>query len=164
MAAEMHTTPLRVSRLATNAMRLMLVSLSSRLNPSPLLKCVRTISPSRISTLRPCCFKRCSIISARVLFPEPERPVNHIVKPLLAIYGIFSLYICSSGGAWRPQGAPLHVRPPSVILSPSLRSRVNSAKDLSPGRAQILRCAQDDSSAEGNAYEPLRLPSVILSI
>src|SRR5216117_2633349 len=88
MAAEMHTTSLRVSRLATNAMRLMLVSRSSRLNPSPLLKCVRTISPSRISTLHPRSFKRCSMISERVLFPEPESPVNQIVKPLFAIYGI----------------------------------------------------------------------------
>jgi len=35
-------------------------------------------------------------------------------------------------------------RPPAVILS--------AAKDLSPGRAQILRCAQDDSSASVNAY------------
>ena|SRR5712691_5094188 len=35
-------------------------------------------------------------------------------------------------------------RPPSVILS--------GAKDLSPGRAQILRSAQDDSSASVNAY------------
>ena len=32
--------------------------------------------------------------------------------------------------------------PPSVILS--------AAKDLSLGRAQILRCAQDDSRAEVN--------------
>jgi len=28
------------------------------------------------------------MISERVLFPEPESPVNQIVKPLFAIYGI----------------------------------------------------------------------------
>src|SRR6266516_431888 len=88
MAAEMHTTLLRVSRLVTNAMRFILVSRSSRLKPSLLLKCVRTISLSRISTLYPRSFKRCSMISERVLFPEPESPVNQIVKPLFAIYGI----------------------------------------------------------------------------
>ena len=35
-------------------------------------------------------------------------------------------------------------RPPSVIL--------RCAQDLSLGRAQILRCAQNDSSASVNAY------------
>src|SRR5712691_3100157 len=29
---------------------------------------------------------------------------------------------------------------------------LSAAKELSPGRAQILRCAQDDSSASVNAY------------
>ena len=46
----------------------------------------------------------------------------------------------------------LYGRPPSVILS--------AAKDLSLGRAQILRCAQDDSSAEvhvSGAYPALEV-------
>src|SRR5437879_6494919 len=85
----MHITPLRVSRLATNAMRFMLVSRSSRLKPNPLLKCVRTISPSSTSTLSPCSLKRHSMISERVLFPEPERPVNQMVKPVFVMYALF---------------------------------------------------------------------------
>src|SRR5438270_6485576 len=67
-------------------MRLMLVSRSSRLKPSPLLKCVRTISPSSTSTLRPRSRRRCSIISERVLLPAPESPVNQIVNPVFAMY------------------------------------------------------------------------------
>src|SRR5947209_5284216 len=82
-------TPLRGSRLHTKAMRLMLVSRSSRLKPNPLLKCVRTISPSRTSTLRSCSLKRHSMISERVLFPEPERPVNQMVKPVFVMYALF---------------------------------------------------------------------------
>src|SRR5436305_1490647 len=84
MAAEMQTTLLRVSREQTKPMRLMLVSRSSRLKPRPLLKCVRTISPSSTSTLRPRSFRRFSMISERVLFPAPESPVNQIVNPVLA--------------------------------------------------------------------------------
>src|SRR5579863_6024239 len=89
----MQTTPLRVKRPHTKAIRLMLVSRSSRLKPRPLLRCVRTISPSSTSTLRPRSFKRCSIISDRVLLPEPERPVNQIVKPLFAMLFMFSLML-----------------------------------------------------------------------
>jgi len=36
-----------------------------------------------------------------------------------------------------------------VTLSPSLRSRVNSAKDLRLARREILRCAQDDTTGFG---------------
>src|SRR5579863_6819714 len=105
----MQTTPLRVKRPHTKAIRLMLVSRSSRLKPRPLLKCVRTISPSSTSTLRPHCFKRCSIISDRVLLPEPERPVNQMVKPVDAIYEFLSF--CAAlkrfplhiGRDWNPQ-------------------------------------------------------------
>ncbi len=35
---------------------------------------------------------------------------------------------------------------------------LSAAKDLSLGRAQILRCAQDDSSAEVNAYGVVTTP------
>src|SRR6266446_597808 len=79
----MHTTPLRVSRLATNAMRLMLVSRSSRLKPSPLLKCVRTTSPSSTSTFIPYSLRRFSSSWAIVLFPAPESQVSQIVHPLV---------------------------------------------------------------------------------
>src|SRR2546428_2969658 len=89
-------TPLRVSRPQTNAMRLIFVSRSSRLKPRPLLKCVRTISPSRTSTLRPCALKRSSMISERVLLPAPERPVNQIVKPVFTMY--FSLCMLVTNG------------------------------------------------------------------
>src|SRR5439155_4701406 len=98
----MHTTPLRVRRLHTKAMRLMLVSRSSRLKPSPLLKCVRTISPSSTSTLCPRSFRHCLMISARVLLPEPESPVNQSVKPVCAI----ACFLLS--GIQNVFGPPLH--------------------------------------------------------
>src|SRR5437660_5939359 len=93
MAAEMHATPLRVSRPQTKAMRLMLISRSSLLKPRPLLKCVRTISPSRISTLRPRALRRSSIASESVLLPAPESPVNQIVKPLFVDMKRFFLQV-----------------------------------------------------------------------
>src|SRR5713226_9749213 len=56
----------------------------------------------------------------------------------------------------RPPGSNIETiksalpRPPAVILS--------AAKDLRPGRVQILRCAQDDSRAEVHAYGVPLLP------
>src|SRR5450759_4737793 len=97
MAAEMQTTLLRVKSAQTKPMRLILVSRSSRLKPRPLLKCVRTISPSSTSTLRPRSFRRFSMISERVLFPAPESPVNQIVNPVFATnsfssYALYALF------------------------------------------------------------------------
>src|SRR3989338_1429425 len=66
-------------------MRLMFVSRSSLLKPSPLLRLVRTSSPSRISTLTP---RRRSSSATRVEnvdLPAPESPVNHSVNPLCSI-------------------------------------------------------------------------------
>src|SRR6266851_3061385 len=85
MAAEMHATSLRVSRPHTKAIRLMLISRSSLLKPSPLLRWVRTISPSSISTLRPRALRRCSMTSESVLLPAPESPVNQMVNPIFAM-------------------------------------------------------------------------------
>src|SRR3989338_4139470 len=66
-------------------MRLMFVSRSSLLKPSPLLRLGRTSSPSRISTLTP---RRRSSSATRVDnvdLPAPESPVNHSVNPLCSI-------------------------------------------------------------------------------
>src|SRR5438034_3519648 len=78
-------TPLRVRRAHTKAIRLMLVSRSARLKPRPLLKWVRTTSPSSTSTLRPRALRRCSTAWARVLLPALGRPVNQMVTPLLVM-------------------------------------------------------------------------------
>src|SRR6266704_2409810 len=83
IAAEILITPFRVSRPHTKAIRLMLVSRSSRLKPSPLLKCVRTTSPSSASTFIPYSLRRFSSSWAIVLFPAPESPVSQIVHPLV---------------------------------------------------------------------------------
>src|SRR6266702_7097962 len=93
MAAEMQVIPLRVRRLHTKAMRLMLVSRSSRLKPSPLLRWVRTMSPSSTSTLRPHALSLCSMSLDSVLLPAPESPVNQSVKPLFDIFLLSSLII-----------------------------------------------------------------------
>src|SRR5262245_35234392 len=87
IAAAMQTVLLRARRLATKPMRRMFVSRSSLLNPRPLLRFVRTTSPSSSSTVMP----RLSIVFwiffARVVLPAPESPVNQIVKPVVAMGG-----------------------------------------------------------------------------
>src|SRR6476659_2865208 len=62
-------------------MRRMLVSRSSLLNPNPLLRLVRTSSPSRISTRLPCACSFPITALARVDLPAPDKPVNHKVNP-----------------------------------------------------------------------------------
>src|SRR6185436_13537261 len=62
-------------------MRSMFVSRSSFENPSPFERCVRTTSPSRYSTSRPRFSSSGPTISAIVVLPAPERPVNHRVNP-----------------------------------------------------------------------------------
>src|SRR5574341_1365517 len=62
-------------------MRRILVSRSSLENPNPLLKFVRTTSPSSTSTLPPRAFNIGTSCSVIVDFPAPERPVNQMVQP-----------------------------------------------------------------------------------
>src|ERR687893_1035659 len=81
MAETITPTPLRVSSSATKPMRRTFMSLSSLLKVRPLLRLVRTMSPSRTSTLPNLCLSSLSTISAMVVFPAPERPVNHSVNP-----------------------------------------------------------------------------------
>src|SRR5215210_1466479 len=81
MAETMTATPLRVRRLATKPMRNTFMLRSSLEKPRPLERLVRTMSPSRTSTLSPLSLSSCSTISATVVLPAPERPVNHRVKP-----------------------------------------------------------------------------------
>src|SRR5438067_9363672 len=61
----------------------MLVSRSALEKPSPAERLVRTSSPSRISTSRPCERSSCSTRRARVVLPAPESPVNQITKPAI---------------------------------------------------------------------------------
>src|SRR5918998_3751952 len=81
MAETITATPLRVSRLATKPMRNTFILRSSLEKPRPLDRLVRTMSPSRTSTLRPLSLSSLSTISATVVLPAPERPVNHNVNP-----------------------------------------------------------------------------------
>src|SRR5215216_42616 len=81
MAETITPTPLRVSNSATKPILRMLVSLSSREKPRPLERLVRTMSPSRTSTWPNLVRSSLSTISAMVVLPAPERPVNHSVKP-----------------------------------------------------------------------------------
>src|SRR5918997_5722405 len=81
MAETITPTPLRVSNSATKPILRMFVSLSSREKPRPLERLVRTMSPSRTSTLPNLCLSSFSTISLIVVLPAPESPVNHSVKP-----------------------------------------------------------------------------------
>src|ERR671915_2541691 len=91
MAAQITAAPCRVSREATQPMRSMFVSRSSLENPRPFERCVRTTSPSRYSTRWPRRSSSGPTISAIVVLPAPDRPVNQSVKPLdiflLALFG-----------------------------------------------------------------------------
>ena len=77
----MVATPLRVSRSATNPIRMMFMSRSSLENPSPFERVWRTTSPSKISVLRPRAWNSWYSISAIVDLPAPDRPVNQTVNP-----------------------------------------------------------------------------------
>src|SRR3712207_386596 len=77
----MTAAPWRVSREATQPIRSMFVSRSSFEKPRPFERWVRTVSPSRYSTMQPRSSSagptRCAIVD----LPAPERPVNQSVKP-----------------------------------------------------------------------------------
>src|SRR5687768_6146408 len=93
MAETITPTPLRVRRSATKPILSTLVSLSSREKPRPLERLVRTMSPSRTSIL-PCLWRSSrSTMSAMVVLPAPERPVNHSVKPRPYLLAPFSITI-----------------------------------------------------------------------
>src|ERR1051325_10824514 len=82
----MAITPLRDKSSHTKPIRRIFSSRSSLLNPSPLERCVRTTSPSRTSTFAPIERRRSSSSFEIVLFPAPDMPVNHRVKPLCTPY------------------------------------------------------------------------------
>src|SRR6188508_1970242 len=63
----------------------MFVSRSSFEKPSPFERCWRTASPSRYSTSRPRRSSSGPTISAIVVFPAPDKPVNQSVKPALQL-------------------------------------------------------------------------------
>src|SRR5829696_1310846 len=81
MALTITPTPLRVRRFATKPMRSTFIFRSSLEKVRPFERLVLTISPSRTSTCRSLSRSSCSTISEMVVFPDPERPVNHNVNP-----------------------------------------------------------------------------------
>src|ERR1035441_7612535 len=82
MAAATAITPLRASNSQTKPMRRTFSSRSSLLKPRPFDRCVRTTSPSSISTRAPNWRSFSSSKREIVLLPAPLMPVNHNVKPL----------------------------------------------------------------------------------
>ena len=81
IAAAITAPPWRVRREATQPIRSMFVSRSSFEKPRPFERCVRTVSPSRYSTIRPRRSSSGPTTWAIVDLPDPERPVNQSVKP-----------------------------------------------------------------------------------
>src|SRR5215211_1969570 len=106
IAAVITGTPFRDSRLATKAIRRMLVSRSSFEKPSPLERFSRTTSPSSTSSFEPrlrSSLTRCVVI---VDLPEPESPVNHRQKPVSlpsAIVGVLLVGIDEDVGNLFPR-------------------------------------------------------------
>src|ERR671916_2161648 len=125
---------------------------SSRPKPRPLERLVRTMSPSRTSTRLPRSRSSRSTMSAMVVLPAPDRPVNHSVKPrpcllsyLLAPFSITILLIerllnvielilpaeerCpyrigSSGCLDRPHPQDFSLSPCSGLLDQNRRGRI----------------------------------------
>src|SRR5215217_3647447 len=81
MAETTTPTPLRVRRFATKPILKTFMFRSSLEKLRPLERLVLTISPSRTSTGRSLFLSSRSTSSEMVVFPEPDRPVNHSVKP-----------------------------------------------------------------------------------
>ena len=81
MSETMAFTPFRVNNLHTYIILLLWVSLSSLLKPRPLLRFLRTLSPSKSSTFSLLAFSSRSTFWAIVVFPEPGRPVSQTTKP-----------------------------------------------------------------------------------
>src|SRR5919199_3799928 len=77
----MTATPLRVRRFATKPIRSTFMFLSSLEKVRPLERLVLTMSPSRTSTGRSLFLSSRSTISAIVVLPAPDSPVNHSVNP-----------------------------------------------------------------------------------
>src|SRR3712207_122645 len=144
MAETITATPLRVSNSATKPMRRMLMSLSSLLKLRPLERLVRTTSPSRTSTRWPLSLSSFSTISLVVVFPDPERPVNHSVKPR-SFSGVrpYSFFIASSlihrfqaevsGDLANCASQGRRGRHHDVSRSPSMRTSTTSGRENSGG-------------------------------
>src|SRR5258706_12074500 len=67
-------------------MRRMLVSRSSFEKPSPFDRCMRTSSPSSVSTCTPRREISPASIAAKVDLPAPDKPVNQTTKPRCDIF------------------------------------------------------------------------------
>ena len=88
MKATKQICPERENNLATSEILLMFSALSSAVNPRSLLRPLRITSPSRIKHLResPSILSSYSLTEVdNVLLPEPKRPVNQKVAPLLIL-------------------------------------------------------------------------------
>src|ERR1022692_4038414 len=84
-------------------MRTILVSRSSREKPKPLDKWVRTTSPSRMVTCRPCSISMTVRMSAMVLLPALGKPVNQTQKPCLLRAGYAEQALLVARGVRRTQ-------------------------------------------------------------
>ena len=94
--------PARAMREATQPMRAMLMSRSSFEKPRPFERCVRTMSPSRCSTMRPRRSSSGSTMFAIVVLPAPDRPVNQRTKPWFVVVHVCSPHSVRSVPAQRP--------------------------------------------------------------
>src|SRR3712207_5054217 len=119
-------TPLRVSNSATKPILRMFVSLSSREKPRPLERLVRTMSPSRTSTLPNLCLSSFSTISLIVVLPAPESPVNHSVKPRPCLLPFSTTPSSCLFFRLLLKGAGQSDQSPSASRRPSMRTSTSS--------------------------------------
>src|ERR1017187_6872693 len=145
-------------------MRTILVSRSSREKPKPLDKWVRTTSPSRMVTCRPCSISMTVRMSAMVLLPALGKPVNQTQKPCLPRAGYAELRISAvSLTRWRLRtsdfgllsafGLRSSAFPPHehlrAIYSPACRYVVAGHRLVPGGRYRISLHAGSGHSARG---------------
>src|SRR5436305_1920272 len=131
----MTAAPWRVSREATQPIRSMFVSRSSFENPSPFERWVRTVSPSRYSTMQPRASSSGPTRCAIVVLPAPERLQQRLDLPDVA----------AAVGVPLPQ-----VRPLRTML---LRDR----RDLRPDQRQPVALDEEVAGLVGLAEEEMRV-------
>ena len=138
----MTAAPWRVSRAATQPMRSMFVSRSSFENPRPLERCVRTVSPSRYSTIEPALFDRGAdeVRDGRLARTgqsrEPERETA--VAPALRLRMLVRVDVVS------------HSTPSPVVYCHGCRTRACPSPDHRPARSSS---PDEDGARAGHAAD-----------
>ncbi|SRR6266487_12457 len=83
---------------------------------------------------------------------RPYYTTNRLTKPVYSRGDLIDVNLSQEVAVFTCLSQRLWSRPPSVIPSLLSGQALSAAKDLRAAQREILRCAQDDSSAEVHAY------------